>query len=479
VCFGDSTRYVQFCSLPGGSLLGEAVSNDNLIDGERLGRATIQRLRELGWRKHGKARLRNFSRRWTEPVPVSEIAELVVKTLANGYGAQSPSHLEITLGSFNSAEHPYSKLTMMSDLPELQLTSGLLVRNTISGNAYRIRMPLGAGGYGAVYRVSQIARSRISRACVLKVTLEPTEWHREAYFGDLLKRERAVVRIYESFAWIPAGASKPLYCLVSELMYGGDVRHYLSRHPQPWKEPKVRHEVISILRALRLLHQGGAVHRDLTPRNIFVTTGRQLKIGDFGLALHGIARNGVVADAFNPAYAPPAVLAGEATHWSPEDDVFHVGKLLTMLLSGRATPLTRREARNLSCSAETKAIIQRCIGEKRKRFGNASEVLAALEGKVAGPRRVRVSSLLGKRVVFTGRMAIRRAEARLLLESCGGACQDRVGATTDIVVVGDESAPDWIAEHKGNKLLDVDREWSRGHRIAVLTERRFSKLAYK
>jgi eukaryotic-like serine/threonine-protein kinase len=473
----DKVRYVQFRSLRGDELAGEAVSNDHLTGDEKLGRATLRRLRDLGWRKDGAASRRNFSRRWVSRVDVKEVASLAVTTLHGAYGAALPSNLEVTLGSFHSAKNPYSTVTMISEVRGLQLPSGLVVQNRFSGSAYRVGMPLGAGGFGAVYRVSQVAGPRIPTACVLKAAVQPTAWHREAYFGDLLKDEPAVVRLYESFAWIPSGDSKPLYCLISELMDGGDVQHYLQKQPQPWKESKARYEVIRVLRAVRLLHQGGAVHRDLTPRNVFVTAQGRLKIGDFGIALHGFAQTGVAADVFNPGFAPPAFLAGGAKHWSPADDVFHVGMLFAMLLSGRASSrLSRKQVRDLPCSSAVKAIIQRCIGEKRKRFCDADELLAALEHKIATPHTLRVSSLLGKNVVFTGGMAIKRAQARLLVKRRGGVCQDRVSQTTDVVVVGDQISPSWIAEHKGNKLLDVDREWARGHHIAILTESRFLKL---
>jgi serine/threonine protein kinase len=212
------------------------------------------------------------------------------------------------------------------------------------------------------------------------VTTEPIAWHREAYFGDLLKDEAAVVKTYESFPWMPRGASQPLFCLISELMDGGDIQHYLENQSRAWNESKACYEVIGILRVVRVLHEGGVVHRDLTPKNVFVTAGRRLKIGDFGITLHNVAHRGVTADAFNPRYAPPAVLSGAAKHWSLTDDVFHVGNLLAMLLAGRASsPTTRKEIKSLPCSAVTKAIIQRCIGEKGKRFRNAGELLAALE----------------------------------------------------------------------------------------------------
>jgi hypothetical protein len=41
--------------------------------------------------------------------------------------------------------------------------------------------------------------------------------------------------------------------------------------------------------------------------------------------------------------------------------------------------------------------------------------------------------------------------------------------------VGGQS-PNWKAEKKGQKLLELDHEQEHGHRIAVITEKRFQKL---
>ncbi|HSU59746.1 MAG TPA: protein kinase [Bryobacteraceae bacterium] len=475
VSFRDSLGFVQFRSELAGDLIGEAVSNDYLTVEKQLGEATIQRLEALGWRKRGNYRRRNFSQRWASPVDLTKVAALAVKTLDDGYGGSSPLNLEITLGSFHGADHSHSKVTLMSDNPDLQLPSGLTVQNGSNGNAYRVRMPLGAGGFGAVYRVTPLSET-IPTACVLKVSLDATAWTREAYFGELLKRDPAVVRMYESFPWTPPGGSQPLCCLIFELMRGGDVQQYLRRQPQPWKESKARCEVIRLLRAVNLLHQCGAVHRDLTPKNILVTAARRLKIADFGIAAQSLAPSGVAADAFNLAYAPPAVSAGDAKHWSPADDVFHIGKLFAMLLSGSSSWPTKMDVKNLICSTDAKEIIQRCIGEKHKRFQNAGELLAFLQRKTAMPHALPVSTLLGKRVVFTGRMDITRKEARLRVKKCGGKCQGQVSHTTDVIVVGRYASSLWLAERKGKKLLDVDREWGLGHHIAVLSEKRFLKL---
>jgi BRCT domain type II-containing protein len=79
-------------------------------------------------------------------------------------------------------------------------------------------------------------------------------------------------------------------------------------------------------------------------------------------------------------------------------------------------------------------------------------------------------------VVFTGRLKIlRRKAARLLVKRAGGISQANVSRTTDIVVMGEQS-PNWKAEKKGQKLLDLDHERERGHPIVVITEKRFQNL---
>jgi NAD-dependent DNA ligase len=125
---------------------------------------------------------------------------------------------------------------------------------------------------------------------------------------------------------------------------------------------------------------------------------------------------------------------------------------------------------------QTKSVLQRCIGERRKCFASAAEMLQALETRRPAARQpARVLSLKGKRVVFTGGLSLRRADARKLARRVGATVEDRVSQSTDIVVVGDQS-PHWKAEEKGQKLLDVDREAERGHRIAIVRESRFLAL---
>ena len=359
----------------------------------------------------------------------------------------------------------------------LWLRSGVIVRDSIRNREYRIEKFLGQGGFGAAYQARRLTgASSAPRLCVLKVTLDAATWHSEAYFGHLLRHVPALVEVYDSFAWAPPGRRTPLYCLVSEYIEQGDLNSYLERHPQPWTEPRARREILRLLRALAMIHESGAVHRDITPRNVFVAATGALKLGDFGIALHRLGHREVAADAFAPRFAPRAILAG-AKHWRPADDVHQIGQLYAALLSGvGARKITSKEVKCLACSPGTKSVLQRCIGQRTKCFSSAAEMLAALEARLPSPPKLtRVRSLAGKRVVFTGGLSMPRASARQRARKAGAIVEARVSHLTDIVVVGDQS-PHWKAEKKGQKLLDVDREAELGHNIALVKESRFLTL---
>jgi eukaryotic-like serine/threonine-protein kinase len=358
----------------------------------------------------------------------------------------------------------------------LWLHAGLVVEDAFRGRAYRVEEFLGQGGFGAAYLVRRtVGAGKAPRRCVLKVTIDAATWHSEAYFGHLLRHVPALVEVYDSFAWAPLGRP-PLYCLLSEYLEGGDLFGHLGQARASWAEGRARREIVRLLRAVTMIHESGAVHRDITPRNVFVTADGGLKLGDFGIALHRLGRREVAANAFAPRFAPRAIQEG-AKHWRAADDVFQIGQLYAALLTGIGSRrITPKEVKELACSPHTKSVLQRCIGQRTKCFASAAEMLAALEARAPKAAPGRVRSLAGKRVVFTGGLSMRRAAAQELARRAGAIVESRVSHLTDIVVVGDQS-PHWKAEEKGQKLLDVDREAELGHAIALVKESRFLALA--
>src|SRR3982074_2413431 len=127
----------------------------------------------------------------------------------------------------------------------------------------------------------------------------------------------------------------------------GDLGAWLGqRGPQP--ERFVRREIAALFGALDARHKGQALHRDLTPFNVFVCKDEQLKLGDFGIATHQLSRRGVTADAFNLFNVPNEIAWGKVRRWQQRDDIYQVGQIAAMVLRGDTTSsVSSRDVRRL------------------------------------------------------------------------------------------------------------------------------------
>src|SRR5206468_6117989 len=210
------------------------------------------------------------------------------------------------------------------------------------------------------------------------------------------------IRIFDAFPTTrPDG--RQLYCLALEYARHGDLRAYLHRTAKGWPEKSVRREISGVLEVLGKLHRGQMLHRDLTPMNVFVCEGPCLKLGDFGLVRQQSDARGIAARTMNAMTAPSDILAGAVPKWQARDDVYQVGQLLGMLVRGDARErIGTGDVRRLSCSDHLKEIIHRCLGERRKRYESANELIDALRHPPAPLRSGQVRSLRGVHLAFTG-----------------------------------------------------------------------------
>jgi eukaryotic-like serine/threonine-protein kinase len=343
---------------------------------------------------------------------------------------------------------------------------------------YRVAQLLGEGGFGQVYLARREGRSAtVPETVCIKVSPHMDGWLREAYFGQLLDGHPRAIRVFDTFPLMQPG-DRVLYCLALEYARHGDLSTYLRREGSGWTETIVRREIAGILEVLGKLHRGQMLHRDLTPMNVFVCDERCLKLGDFGIVRQQSDRRGITARTMNTLTAPSEIVAGAVPKWQARDDVYQVGQLVGMLVRGDARSRIRTsDVRALDCSDHLKEIVHRCIGERRKRYDSAQELIDALRNPPAQLRAGAVRSLKGVHLAFTGILNRPRRDAIRLARRAGAVVHGSPSALTRVVVRGRPNAQQAAGRDAGLKLMEIKRLREKGHRIILLNEAQFWKLA--
>ena len=360
------------------------------------------------------------------------------------------------------------------------LSPGQIVESPETAFTYAVDQLVGEGGFGQVYLARRQGRSRdVPEILCIKVSTRIDGWLREAYFGQLLDEHPRAIRIFDAFPLLAPGG-QVLYCLALEYARFGDLSTYLRRHGIGWPERTARREIAGILEVLGKLHRGQLLHRDLTPLNVFVCDGRQLKLGDFGIVQQQSDRRGITARTMNALTAPSDILAGTAPKWQARDDVYQVGQLLGMLIKGDAESRLRTpDVRGLPCSDHLKEIVYRCLGERRKRYESADELIDALRNP---PKALNVGvlrTLKGVHLTFTGILSQPRRDAIRAARRAGALVHSGPSAQTTVIVRGRPNALQAAGRDGGLKLMEIKRLREKGHTITLLNDAQFWRLAAK
>lgn len=258
---------------------------------------------------------------------------------------------------------------------------------------YRIREHLGEGGAGAVYQAEDV---RLGRNVALKFLSEELLEHpdalerfrREARAASALNHPN-ICTIYE----IDESAGRPFIAM--ELLAGQTLRDRIAGRPLDIDE--ILDLAIQATDALEAAHRQGIAHRDIKPANLFVTTGGQVKILDFGLAkllpeTQGLTRPGMPVG--TTAYMSPEQARAEDV--DARTDLFSLGAVLHEMATGRqafsaATPALTSDAIlhqsppslstvNPEVPAGLERIVTRLLEKNREqRYATAAEARADLK----------------------------------------------------------------------------------------------------
>lgn len=269
---------------------------------------------------------------------------------------------------------------------------------------YEIRLFIGAGGMGEVYRARDEKLSRDVAVKVLPSHLSTSvdrlrRFEQEAQATGALNHPN-ILAVYD----IGMHDSAPY--VVSEMLEGETLRDILSQRSLGAR--KATEYATQLAHGLAAAHDTGIVHRDLKPDNIFITKDERLKILDFGLAKLVQSRDTDVRTDVETrkAYTNPGTVMGTAGYMSPEQvrgealdhrsDIFSFGSILYEMLTGQRAFRRETSAETMAAilkeepaefsltnsliSSSLERIVRRCLEKQpARRFQSATDLAFALE----------------------------------------------------------------------------------------------------
>jgi serine/threonine protein kinase len=299
----------------------------------------------------------------------------------------------------------------------MQTSEASLLPGHVVAGKYRIESVLGEGGFGTVFRATQM---NLGRTVALKVLLPHLVAHddgmsrfkREAQLAQRLEHPNTV-RLFDF------GVEGETPFIAFELLKGDPLDKLLAREG---RLPAARVARIGTqeLKSLMEAHGLGVVHRDIKPSNIFLCDfpGEPdfVKVLDFGIAKAtqasghssvGLTRVGEAVG--TPSYMAPEQVSGASI--TPGADLYALGLVLAEALTGEVVMKGDSGIQivmaQVSAAAVplSPAVLQSPLGpvihratqkNAERRYASAAEMLAHIEQVMKGAQSVVVSAPPGQ-----------------------------------------------------------------------------------
>lgn len=285
-----------------------------------------------------------------------------------------------------------------------------LAPGTMLANRYIVGEVVGAGGFGIVYKawdtkletivaVKEFFISRlVTRAEGLKNVIisknskDEFDYRKERFLAEAKNMakfgsHRSIPNVFEFFE-----ENNTAY-IVMELLRGMALNDYLN---QMGGKIDVDFAIViatEVGKALSSLHAENIIHRDVAPDNIFICTGKEIKIKlmDLGAAKLADSTDDVIDIILKPGYSPPEQY-DNTKNIGPWTDIYALGATLYMMLTGvKPDESTNRKISdelvpvnelNPAVSENLSNTVMKAMAvERHMRFKNVDDFLRALSGE--------------------------------------------------------------------------------------------------
>jgi len=300
----------------------------------------------------------------------------------------------LELGNWLSLEE-FEPFGIAFDQLQLRTKDEALYLGYAVGNRYRIEQRVGKGGFGIVYRGTDISQQTRVALKVSHGEDGPSKLRARGF----LEQEAASLKDLPHpniprFIDLVSEADLTL-CMVCEFIAGRSLHQLIKLGAvAPQKAASISAAIADVL---DFAHRRGFVHRDLSPGNVLIDDDDRPYLLDFGLAVSEDTRfdKRPQVGGTRP-FMPTESLAGQVDSIDGRSDIWALGALMYAMLRGRSNPLNLQPEEavmgaillsneNLKfpsdVPAELGAICRQCLsGNPNDRFDTAGHVAAALHG---------------------------------------------------------------------------------------------------
>ncbi|MGF1588458.1 MAG: serine/threonine protein kinase [Pleurocapsa sp.] len=220
----------------------------------------------------------------------------------------------------------------------------------LANGEYRIKQPLGQGGFGITY---QGIDTRLNRAVAVKeffpegcwregsTVVSAGRWNSDTYSNAKQKfllegqtlgqfNHPGIVQVFYYFE-----ENNTAY-MVMEYLRGKTLAELLKQRQGKLSEAKALEQIAKVGESLEILHQAQFLHRDIKPDNIMLADDGRVVLIDFGAARDFTANCTTrYTTMLTPGYAPLEQY-GRALKHGAFTDIYALGSTLYHLLTGEA-----------------------------------------------------------------------------------------------------------------------------------------------